>query len=64
MWVHWLAEHVLKHANNLYITLPRLSEAAIMQEAKVNNMKKNGQNECANEFSVDYETNDINDIVV
>ena len=30
---------------------------------KVNKMKKNGQNEHTNEFSVDYETNDINDVV-
>ena len=34
-----------------------------MQEAKVDNMKKTGQNEYANEYFLDYETNDTKDIL-
>ena len=58
-----MAEHVLKYAINLYTKLPWLIEVAIMQEAKVDNMKKTGQNEYANEFFLDYETNYIKDIL-
>ena len=48
--MHLLVAHVLAYANNIYAKPPRLNEGAIKHEAKVDDIKKNRQNEYANDF--------------